>query len=219
MQTPKGYVLPPTAPTSEWSAIRHGGHSVCVAASAMVVNLPIETFREGDTTLASALSTLEPLDGANHVRPPASLVATRQLAGMLLHSHAACTATTGKRKRDGNEHRRQDVARRTFKVRKDEWSSVTLERCVFLLEELRADAGSEAVLGVRLWKVALDHSWRESRSFGLQMLEHRACVPGTPAELLHRYRRLGTDDQRPLIDDFGEWLRGQPDWATRSLMC
>ena len=57
---------------------------------------------------------------------------------------------------------------------------------MFLLEELRADAASEAMLGVRLWKVALDHSWQESRSFALQMLEHRAGVPGTPAELLHR---------------------------------
>ena len=78
MHTPKGYVLPPTAPTREWSALRHGGHSVCVAVTAMVMNLPTETFREGETTLASALSTLEPLDGANHERPPASLVATRQ---------------------------------------------------------------------------------------------------------------------------------------------
>jgi hypothetical protein len=108
VQTSKGYVLPPTAPTSEWSAIRHGGRSVCVAASAMIVNLPVETFREGEsreTTLASALSfrfhARAAVDGANHVRPPASLVATRQLAGMLLHSHATCTAT-GKRKRDGN---------------------------------------------------------------------------------------------------------------------
>ena len=80
MHTPKGYALPPIAPTSEWSALRHGGHSVCVAASAMVVNLPLETFREGEATLASALSTLEPLDGANHVRPPASLVATTSLS-------------------------------------------------------------------------------------------------------------------------------------------
>ena len=101
--------------------------------------------------VVDALCTLEPLDGANYVRPPASLVATRQLAGMLLHSHAACTATK-KRKRDGNEHRRQDVAQRTFKVRKDDWNSITLERCVFLVEELKADAASEAVLGVRLWK-------------------------------------------------------------------
>ena len=163
----RGYTLPPTAPTAEWSALRHGGHSVCVAQSAMCVNIPLDAFREDDKTLASVLSTLGPLCNNHQCRPEEvppqpSLVATRQLANMLLHNHTAHAAVGVKRKRDKHDFRRNDMARRTFKMLKHDCEHVcsrdllTLERCVFLLEELRADAESEAVLAVRLWKVVLD---------------------------------------------------------------
>jgi hypothetical protein len=214
----RGYALPPTAPTDTWSALRHGGHSVCVVVSAMCVNLPVETFSEGDTTLSSALSTLEPLDRTDFVCPPTSLVAIRQLAAMLLRCPATCMATAGKRKREEHDFRRNDVARSTFTVRKRDCDPVTLERCVFLIEEVRADPESEIVVGVRLWKLVLDHWWRESRSFGLQMYDRRDGAPSTPTELLQKYIKAGSDERYPLIDNFKQWLKRQPDWATRSLL-
>ena len=89
---------------------------------------------------------------------------------------------------------------------------------MFLLEELRADAESEAVLAVRLWKVVLDSCWYASRSFGLQMHDGHDGVPRTPAELLHVYNTLSSGERHALIDDFDTWLKCHPDWATRSLL-
>ena len=89
---------------------------------------------------------------------------------------------------------------------------------MFLLEELRADAESEAVIGVRLWKVVLDNCWYASRSFVLQMHDGHDGVPRTPAELLHVYNKLSSGERHALIDDFDTWLKCQPDWTTRLLL-
>jgi hypothetical protein len=56
-------------------------------------------------------------------------------------------------------------------------SEVYAKRCVFLLEELRSPQHPQMTVVVRVWKDFIDLLWRESRAFGLLMLDGRGEAP------------------------------------------
>jgi hypothetical protein len=216
-QQPTAYKLAPTAPPREWSPLVHGGRTVCVGGGEVVINLPAEVFCEGDATLASVVTRSDDTNGAAH--------ANCRIAGMLLRPHDA--KGVGKRKRPGDTHavKRRDVANPTFTLPCDiaggEFAGQVQPRCVYLLEELRADDDSGSIVGVRLWKVFIDQRWRESRALGLAMEDEGSTAPRTPAELLQLYIDTQVATRSPLLPSVDDWLRKHSpsgDWAARTLL-
>eukprot|EP00966_Prymnesium_polylepis_P072882 1692577-Prymnesium_polylepis.1 len=76
-------------------------------------------------------------------------------------------------------------------------------------------------LGLRLWKVFIDPLWRESRAFGLMMIDGRCEAPRAPVELLQLYGSVGCANTQPLMANPETWLglhSPHDDWATRTLL-
>ena len=217
---PRAYKMEPTAPTGEWSAVTHGGRTVCVGERVLCLNLPAALFREHDASLADVLSPLEPLSSPG---PPASaLVALRRLAAMLVYLPESCPsgASAKKRRRDPHGDLRSSMGRRTFGSCAEDGSTIVQERFVFLLEEVAAASDPQSVVCVRLWKVPIDSTWRENRVMGLHMVDGLEGAPTTPTELLGLYSNVGAGGHAPLLGEAGVWLErhGTADWAARSLL-
>jgi hypothetical protein len=170
MPRPKAYSLPVTAPFDQWSHLDHGGRCVCRALGSVCVNLPAAAFQEGDETLQAVLQAW-PIEEPRLVDSHAPL---RRLARLLMHPHSKAICSR-KRSREAYVVQRDDVRRARFHRsvynRDHDSSEVYAERCVFLLEELRCPQHPQMAVGVRVWKVFIDPLWRESRAFGLLMLD------------------------------------------------
>ena len=219
MQRPKAYSLPVTAPFDQWSHLDHDGRSVCHAPGSVCVNIHAAAFQKDNKTLEAVLQ--RPFEGTGEADSNAPL---RQLARMLLHPHSKAICS-GKRSRVPYAVQRDDVRRAKFhssRFNKDrESSEVYVQRCVFLLEELSCPQHPQMSLGLRVWKVFIDPLWRESRAFGLLMLDRRGEAPRAPVELLQLYSSIGCADIQPLMANPESWLglhSPHDDWATRTLL-
>ena len=216
MSLPMSYRLPAAVPSDRWSTLAHGGGNVCNASGAICVNIPAVAFNKNDTTLEHVL------------RRAASdeLAPLRRLTLLLLHPHSSKGAVQRKRTREAYEISRQDARRATFYTtgfigQDRQRHSVVNQRCVFLIEELRDHQNPQAVLGLRLWKVAIDPAWRESRALGLLMLDGIDSAPRSPVQLLHLYTSVGCRGIEPILRDAEAWLALHSvhgDWATRTLL-
>ena len=220
MSRPKAYSLPVTAPFDQWCHIEHDRRCVCRAPGSVCVNLPAAAFQEGDETLEAVLQA-GPVTRARVVDTHASL---RRLARLLLHPHSRAPGSK-KRSREAYAVQRDDVRRARFHTsrfnRDHESSEVYAQRCVFLLEELRCPQHPQMALGLRLWKVFIDPLWRESRAFGLMMIDGRCEAPRAPVELLQLYGSVGCANTQPLMANPETWLglhSPHDDWATRTLL-
>jgi hypothetical protein len=220
MPRPKAYSLPVTAPFDQWSHLDHGGRCVCRALGSVCVNLPAAAFQEGDETLQAVLQAW-PIEEPRLVDSHAPL---RRLARLLMHPHSKAICSR-KRSREAYVVQRDDVRRARFHRsvynRDHDSSEVYAERCVFLLEELRCPQHPQTAVGVRVWKVFIDPLWRESRAFGLLMLDGRGEAPRTPVELLQLYSSIGCADMQPLLANPEPWLglhSPHSDWATQTLL-
>ena len=220
MPSPKAYALPVTAPFDQWSHLEHDGRSLCRAPGSVCVNLPAAAFQEGDETLEAVLQA----GPAREARVVDSHAPLRRLARLLLHPHnkAICSR---KRSRQAYAVQRDDVRRARFHRsvynRDHDSSEVYAERCVFLLEELRSPQHPQMAVAVRVWKVFIDPLWRESRAFGLLMLDGRGEAPRTPVELLQLYSSIGCAEMQPLMANSESWLglhSPHNDWATQTLL-
>ena len=193
---------------------------MCRAPGSACVNLPAAAFQEGDETLEEVLQA----GLAREVGVVDSFAPLRRVARLLLHPHSKAICS-GKRSREAYAVQRNDVRRARFHHsvynRDRDSSEVYAERCVFLLEELRSPQHPQMAVGVRLWKVFIDPLWRESRAFGLLMLDGRGEAPRAPVELLQLYSSIGCADMLPLLANPESWLglhSPHSDWATQTLL-